>query len=94
MENNDVFTIHMKLLGKICQCEWVDNPFNLFQDAEHKRLGEDILHTAIQILERGDWKRERVVKGDLVESKVFGGKKLFKLTVRFSGHPRNSPNVL
>ena len=72
------------LLGKICQCEWVDNPFNLFQDAEHKRLGEDILHTAIQILERGDWKRERVVKGDLVESKVFGGKKLFKLTVRFS----------
>jgi hypothetical protein len=56
--------------------------YDFLKDAEYKRLGEDILHTSLQILDRGDWKREKSIKGDLVESKMIGGKKVFKLTVR------------
>jgi hypothetical protein len=38
-------------------------------------------------LERGDWKREKWLKGDIVESKVVAGKKIFKLTVSRSFEP-------
>jgi hypothetical protein len=51
------------------------------QEAEYKRLGEDILHTSLQILEMRDWKKEKSIKGDYVESKLIGSKKVFKLTV-------------
>ena len=36
----------------------------------------------MQILEKGEWKKEKSIKGDLVQSKIIGGKKVFKLTVR------------
>ena len=67
--------------GRYSDPHCITNLFLISKEAEYKRLGEDILYTSMQILEKGEWKKEKSIKGDLVQSKIIAGKKVFKLTV-------------
>ena len=52
------------------------------QEREYIKTGEEVLATALRIINSADWRLERQTdNGDTVQVKLLNGKKIFKLTV-------------
>ena len=52
------------------------------QEREFIKTGEEVVATALRIINSGDWRLERQGdQGDLVQVRLSGGKKIFKLSV-------------
>jgi len=61
------------------------------QEKDYKKMGEELLETAWNTLNTGDWKLEKKLEnGDMVQARKVNGKKVFKLT----GYVEMSPRLL